>query len=61
MGVKMDILPEKNVIEKSWSAKNFSVHPKLGARSPPLNMATLIRRGKRRLEDRHADNEKKSS
>ena len=27
----------KNVIQKFWSAKIFSVPPKLGARSPPLN------------------------
>ena len=25
----------KNVIQKSWSAKNVFVPPKLGARSPP--------------------------
>jgi len=32
LGVKL----EHNVIQKFWSAKIFSVHPKLGARSPPL-------------------------
>ena len=32
----MGIFPEINVIQKFWSAKNFSVPPKLGARSPPL-------------------------
>ena len=28
----------KNVIQKFWSAKNVSVPPKLGARSPPLTI-----------------------
>src|SRR6218665_1777888 len=37
--VKMEIFSEKNVIEKSWSRKNLSVLPKLGARSPPLGVA----------------------
>jgi len=38
----MEIFPEKNVIQNSWSAKtNFSVPPKLGARSPPLVLENL--------------------
>jgi len=38
--VKMEIFSEKNLIQKSWSAKKFSVTPKLGARSPPLEVST---------------------
>jgi len=34
--MKMDIFSEKNVIQKSWSAKKIFRPPKLGARSPPL-------------------------
>ena len=34
-GVKMEIL-SKNVIQKFWSEKFFSVLSKLGAKSPPM-------------------------
>src|SRR6218665_2727452 len=37
----MEIFSEKTVIQKSWSAKKFSVPPKLGARSPPLLLRDL--------------------
>ena len=36
--LKMDIFPEKNVIQKSWAATNFFASPKFGARSPPLGV-----------------------
>src|SRR6218665_4226816 len=36
---------KKNVIQKSWSAKFFSVPPKLDARSPPLHMTIVIIQG----------------
>src|SRR6218665_3126744 len=38
----MEIFSEKNVIQKSWSAKKFSVPPKLGARSPPLSEDAIV-------------------
>src|SRR6218665_2659053 len=34
--LKMEIFPEKNVIQKSWAAKIFLGLPKYGARSPPM-------------------------
>ena len=37
LGVKTEIFSEKNVVQKSWSGKKFSV-PKLGARSPPMSL-----------------------
>ena len=37
LAVKMGIFSEKNLIQKSWSAKKFFHPPKLGARSPPLH------------------------
>jgi len=38
--VKIEIFPRKNVIQ--GSAKTFSVPPKLGARSPPLQLSKHI-------------------
>jgi len=32
----------KNVIQKPWSARNFSVPPKVGARSPPLMISVAL-------------------
>jgi len=42
LAVEMEIFPERNVIQKSWSAKKISVPaPKPGARSPPLSDVTM--------------------
>jgi len=45
LAVKMGILSEKDLIQKSWSANKFSAPLKLGARSPPLDIRLHGERG----------------
>jgi len=46
LGVKMEIISEKNVNQKSWSAEKIFRPPKLSARSPPLGADTLAVKNK---------------